>query len=131
MIITVFIITVSTSVWSNDWVCYSWSKDTSECQNYYDKKVKHKKNIVDVMTRLTITDEERTNIGSLEEDDTHILTLKRIDCQKETVSVIKTVVYKIDGTVSSSVKGKVSVKHQIDPVSRDGDLFKAVCRKGK
>lgn len=131
VIIAAFIITVIPSAWSNDWVCYSQNKDTSECQNYYDKKVKHRKNIIDVMTRLTITDEVRTNIGSLEEDDTHIITLKRIDCQKETVSVIKTVVYKIDGTVSSSIKGKASVKHQIDPDSRDGDLFKAVCRKGK
>jgi hypothetical protein len=56
---------------------------------------------------------------------------KIMDCQNGTISVIKMVVFKTDGTVSSSVDGDASVKYQIDPDSREGDLFKKVCKKGK
>ena len=129
IIIIVITLMASSITWGDDWVCFSWNKDTSECQNYYNKRVKYKKHIVQVLTRLPITDDVRATIDSLKDDDSHMIISKVFDCKNETVSVMETIVYKTDGMVSSSVDGDVSVKHQITFDSRDGSLFKVLCKK--
>lgn len=127
-IIIVITLTMSSIVWSDDWLCYSWDKNTKVCRQYFYKIIERKLNIVKVQTRLPITNEVMSTIDSLKEDDSQMIISKMIDCQDRTLSVIKTVVYKTDGTVSSSVDGDVSVKYQIDPHSQDGALFRFVCK---
>lgn len=130
VIITIMTLT-SSIVHSDDWVCYSWNDNGKECRQYYDKKIQHTKDVARVSTKLPITSQIRKTITRLKSSDSYMIVSKLFDCRKATVSVIKTTVHKKDGGISSSVIGDMSVKHQIDPDSRDGVLFEIVCKKGK
>jgi hypothetical protein len=67
--IIIIVLTMGSLVWSDDWTCYSWDKDTKNCRQYYNQKVEHTKNIVKVQTRLPITHEIRTTVDGLKDDD--------------------------------------------------------------
>lgn len=125
-----FALSTGSAAWGDDWVCYARGSNR-ECRQYYNKNVERVKNSARVETRLPVTNEISSSVKSLRGDDAYMIVSKMFDCRKGTVSVLKTTVHKKDGAVSSSVDGDASVRHQIDPDSRDGSLFRIVCKKGR
>lgn len=101
-LIVVIVLLSFSNVYGDDWICIN-RDDNGKCWFSYNKKIiRVSKNIVRVVEKIIISDEDKKNDKSYDKDESYSIYLNEIDCKNMTMKLLQSTRYKIDGSVSKS-----------------------------